>query len=128
MGSLTRLIIALAICVTIVGSTHYIQYSKGKDRPGKVANPACGQLNREKDFFPVPVRIYLRIWSRETGSAVPSRVSLLISILRLNWCLLTGFLPSSAVAGDGRNMSPFPEEVSSKEPLPRKHFNKLLLE
>ena len=29
----------------------------------------------------------LRIWSRETGSAVPSRVSLLISILRLNLVL-----------------------------------------
>ena len=29
----------------------------------------------------------LRIWSRETGSAVPSRVSLLMSILRLNMVL-----------------------------------------
>ena len=25
---------------------HHI-YSKGKDQPGKVVNPACGQLNRE---------------------------------------------------------------------------------
>ena len=25
-----------------------ITYSKGKDQPGKVANPARGQLNREK--------------------------------------------------------------------------------
>ena len=33
-------------------------------QPGKVANPARGQLNREND--------------RETGSAVPSRVSLFI--------------------------------------------------
>ena len=32
-------------------------------------------------------RSRLRIWSRETGSAVPSRVSLLISILRLNLVL-----------------------------------------
>ena len=31
-------------------------YGKGKDQPGKVANPACGQLNKEKYFFPVPVR------------------------------------------------------------------------
>ena len=46
------------------------------DQPGKVDNPARGQLNRE-------------------NSAVPSRVSLLISILRLNM-VLTGFLPSSA--------------------------------
>ena len=29
--------------------------SKGKDQPGKVANSARGQLNRENDFFPVPV-------------------------------------------------------------------------
>ena len=34
-------------------------------------------------FLPCP-RLRLRIWSRETGLAVPSRVSLLISILRLN--------------------------------------------
>ena len=65
------------------------------DQPGKVANPARGQLNREK-IFPCP-RACLRIWSRETGSAVPSRVSLLVSILRLN-LVLTGFLPSSAAA------------------------------
>ena len=24
-------------------------YSKGMDQPGKVANPACGQLNRENE-------------------------------------------------------------------------------
>ena len=30
--------------------------SKGKDQPGKVANSARGQLNRENVFFPVPVR------------------------------------------------------------------------
>ena len=52
------------------------------DQPGKVANPARGELNRENN---TPLsRACLRIWSRETGSAVPSRVSLLISILRLN--------------------------------------------
>ena len=38
-------------------------YSKGKDQPGKVANPARGQLNRENDFFPVLVR------AREFGLA-----------------------------------------------------------
>ena len=51
------------------------------DQPGKVANPARGQLNREI-IFPCP-RACLMIWSRETDSAVPSRVSLLISVLRL---------------------------------------------
>ena len=55
-------------------------------QPGKVANPAnninitidinSSQLNGEKKS-PCP-RSRLRIWPRETGSAVPSRVSLLI--------------------------------------------------
>ena len=45
--------------------------------PGKVANPACDQLNRKNEYFPVPV-LAPRIWFRKTGSAVPSRVSLLI--------------------------------------------------
>ena len=31
-------------------------YSKSMDEPGKVANPARGQLNRENDYFPVRVR------------------------------------------------------------------------
>ena len=60
------------------------------DQPGKVANPARGKLNRENEYFPVRVRSRLRIWSRETGSAVPSRVSLLISILRLKLVLTYG--------------------------------------
>ena len=38
---------------------------------------------RERLIFPC-LRSRLRIWSHETGSIVPSRVSLLISILRLN--------------------------------------------
>ena len=38
-------------------------------------------------------RSCLRIWSRETGSAVASRVSLLISILRLNLVLTYGIPP-----------------------------------
>ena len=33
-----------------------ITYSKSMDQPGKVANPPRGQLNRENEFFPVPVR------------------------------------------------------------------------
>ena len=46
-------------------------------------------------------RSRLRIWSRKTGSAVvPFRVSLLVSILKLNLMLTyyTRFLPSSAAA------------------------------
>ena len=64
-----------------------ITYSKSMDQLGKVANPARGQLNREKEYFPDPV------WSREVGSAVPSRVSLLISILSLNMVLTYGIPP-----------------------------------
>ena len=64
------------------------------DQPGKVANPARCQLNGENEYsiFPCP-RACLRILSRETDSAVPSRVSLLISILRLNLVLTYGFPP-----------------------------------
>ena len=58
------------------------------DQPGKVANPARGQLNEENEYFTFPCpRSRLIIWSRETVSAVPSRVSLLTSILRLNLVL-----------------------------------------
>ena len=60
--------------------------SKSMDQPDKVANPARGQLNRENEDFPCR-RSRRRIWSRETGSAVPSRASLLISMLRLNLML-----------------------------------------
>ena len=60
-------------------------------QPGKVANPARGQLNREK-IFPCP-RACLRIWSPEMGSAVQSRVSLLISILRVNLVVTYGIPP-----------------------------------
>ena len=59
-----------------------ITCSKSMDQPGKVANPARGQLNRENEHSPCP-RSHLRIWSRETGSTVPPCVSLLFSLLRL---------------------------------------------
>ena len=39
----------LNVCMVII-------YSKSKDQPGKVANPARGQLNRENEYLPVPVR------------------------------------------------------------------------
>ena len=45
-----------------------------------------------KIVFPCP-RACLRIWSRETGSAVPSRASLLVSILRLHLVLTYGIPP-----------------------------------
>ena len=33
-----------------------ITYNKSRDQPGKVANPARGQLNRKNEYFPVRVR------------------------------------------------------------------------
>ena len=72
-----------------------IVYSKSKDQPVKVANPARGQLNRENEgkmnislspFAPEKL-------SCETGSAVPSRFSRLISILVRNLVLSYGIPP-----------------------------------
>ena len=57
-------------------------YSKSMDQPGKVANPARRPLNRENESF--PVRVPENLVSRD-GSAVPSRVSLLISILKAEY-------------------------------------------
>ena len=54
---------------------HHIKHIM--DQLGEVANPARGQLKRKNKYFSCP-RSRLRFWSRETGSAVPSRVSLLI--------------------------------------------------
>ena len=62
-------------------------------QPGKVANPARGQLNRENKYFPVRVRSRARSFGLATGSTVPSRVGLLISILRLNMVLAYGIPP-----------------------------------
>ena len=53
-----------------------ITFSKSMDQPGKVTNPARGQLNREINISLSPFEPKIR--SRETGSAVRSRVSLLI--------------------------------------------------
>ena len=47
------------------------------NQPGKVTNPVLVISWTRKINFPCP-RIRLRIWSRETGSAVSSRASLLI--------------------------------------------------
>ena len=53
-----------------------ITYSKSKDQPGKVANPARGQLKGENEYFPVPLG-GLRMWCFRDGfgSPVPSPYS-----------------------------------------------------
>ena len=38
------------------GSMYSHAYRKSKDQPGKVANPAHGQLNRGNEYFPIRVR------------------------------------------------------------------------
>ena len=58
--------------------------------------PVRGQLNR--GIFPCP-RSRLRIWSCETGLAIPSRVSLLTLYAQAeSGAQFTGFLPMSAAA------------------------------
>ena len=76
----------------IVTMMYVRTYSKSNDQPGKVANPAPGQLNRGNEYFTCS-RSRLRTWSRETVSAVPSPVSLLISLLRLNLVPTYGIYP-----------------------------------
>ena len=51
------------------------------DQPGKVANPARGQLNRENEYS--RPRACLRTWSRETGAEVVS--SMLVKAGFLFW-------------------------------------------
>ena len=47
-------------------------YIKGMDQPDKVANPARGQLNRENEYFPVPVFAAEKLAPRSGfGSLVP---------------------------------------------------------
>ena len=94
------LLYIMHICVITAVYGHHIW--QGKDQPGQVANPARGQLAEQgKSILPCP-RSRLRILSRETGSAVsPSRVSLLISILRLNLVLTYG-IPPEFRGGDYR--------------------------
>ena len=84
------------ICVTAAVRMYIciaITYSRGEDQPGKVANPARGQLADQGKLILPCLRSRLKIWSRETGSAVPPRVSLLISIPRLDHLVLTCGIP-----------------------------------
>ena len=49
-------------------------YCKSMDRPGKVANPARGQLNRENEYFPVPVRAWEFGLARRVRQSRPASV------------------------------------------------------
>ena len=49
----------------------FTTYSKSMDQPTKVANPARGQLNRENEYFPVPVRASELVSRDRFSSPVP---------------------------------------------------------
>ena len=94
----TKFLTGDAVCIHIV-LDRWIQqfvcivitYSKSMDQPGKVANPARGQLNRENECFPVRVRAWEFGLARRVGQ---SRLASACSSM----CLHTGFLPISAAA------------------------------
>ena len=62
------------------------------DQPGKVANPARGQLNREYEHSPVPVRAWGFGLVRQVQSSRPASACS-FSILRLNLVLTYGIPP-----------------------------------
>ena len=59
------------------------------DQPGKVPILLVVSCTGKINVFPSP-RSRLKIWSREMGLTVSSRISLLISILRMNLVLTNG--------------------------------------
>ena len=83
----------------------YLQYSIYQ--PGKVVNPARGQLNRENEYFPAPVRAWKFGLARQVRPSRPAPARF-FSILRLNTVLTYGippdfrdglhfFIPSTAI-------------------------------
>ena len=67
-------------------------YNKSMDQPGKVANPARGQLNRENEFSSVPVRALEFGLARRVQPSRPASACS-CSILRLNLVLTRGIPP-----------------------------------
>ena len=61
------------------------------DQPGKVAHPARGQLNRENEYFPVPVRAGEFGFARQVRPSRPAPACSLT--LRLNPVLTHGIPP-----------------------------------
>ena len=62
------------------------------DQPGKAANPARGQLNRENEHSPVPVRAWEFGLARRVQPFRPASACS-FSILRLNLVLTYGIPP-----------------------------------
>ena len=83
------------------------------DQPGKVANPARGQLNREKYIcFPC------WIWSRETGSAVPPHVSPLMIVSLICSSNITPFTPTIAARACTSAEQQYEACLLRRRPLP----------
>ena len=75
----------------------HIYCSKSMDQPGKVANPARGQLNRENEYFPLPF-VPENLVSRDGfGSPVPRQPAHRHTQAEYG-AFLTGFLPISPAA------------------------------
>ena len=62
------------------------------DQPGKVANPARGQLNRENEYSSVPVRAWEFGLARRVQLSRPASACS-FSIVRLNMVLTPGIPP-----------------------------------
>ena len=62
------------------------------DQPSKAANPARGQLNRENEYFPAPVRAWKFGLARRVQPSRPASACS-FSILRLNLVLTHGIPP-----------------------------------
>ena len=67
--------VVLSSMVTSMYGYHILLYQR-MDQPGKVPIPSRGQLDSREKRLVLCIRSRLRIWPREEGSAVPSRVSL----------------------------------------------------
>ena len=93
--------VCISVCMYIlcIVST----FSSSTDQPSPVANPARGQLNRDLGIFPC-TRSRLRIWSRETGSAVLPRASPLIFDTRAESSIINHLYGAYS-----RNLSRFPQ-------------------
>ena len=62
------------------------------DQPGKVANPVCGQLSRENEYFLAPVRASELGLARRVRPSHPASACS-FSTLRLNLVLTHGVPP-----------------------------------
>ena len=71
-------------------------YSKSMDQPGKVANPAQGQLNRENEYFPVRHRAGEFGVARQVRQSRPASACSSPYILRLNQAESGAYLRDSS--------------------------------